>query len=150
MDTKDLAKIFEEILKLTEGSDGIPVLRGFEDEFEAGLEIPRHQIWNPDPEDCELYFGRQEPIKGQDKENFDDEEEIKKLGETPQEIEIIEEQYYRRGECNINRISSNCDGDTPEEALEKLKILCCLLKKGYFLISESRYDEDYIDNDDED
>lgn len=149
MDTKELAKIFGEILKLTEEHDAIPVLRGFEDDFQAGLEIPRHQIWRPDQDDCELYFGRQEPIKGQYRDDFDVEEEIKKLGETPQAIEVITSQYNHCEEFNINRISSNCDGDTPEEALGTLKILCCLLKKGYILISESDYDRDYYNKEED-
>ena len=147
MKSQEIEEQFKKLKELVqEYSDIIPVLQGYDNVFVAAFEEPRS--WsNSAPE--VFCFGRKNPIKQQNSD-FDYDAEIKKLGCHAKNIAIIDEVCTENG-SDINLINCKCEGKTPAEALEKLEILCCLLKKGYILILESEYrDEYWSENEDED
>lgn len=148
MNPQGIEEQFKKLKELVlEYSNVVPVLRGYDSYFDASFEEPTHNWPNAAPE--EFYFGRKKPIKNQQDSNFDYEAEIKKLGCHAQNITVIDEQCSEN-DYDINLISSNCTGKTPAEALEKLEMLCCLLKKDYILILESEYRDEYYDEDNDD
>ena len=123
MDTKDLAKIFDELEKIAKE----PISLKF-----SLQERKRFYVIATTPDYYEYFLGRIKPVKkSQNISTLDHPDEIKKI--------------IRRNKIEgINLLSARGWGNSPEEALEDFKKLLQLQNHGYMFTSKGNYRENWL------